>query len=108
MLKITKNPSFKTNIPVQEPIGDNRFRARTFPIEFNILARDEAQDFLDQDDGTFFKKVIKGWDQVENEEGPMVCNEENIIILTNVPFVYSAIIKVYFEEAFGGKAKRKN
>jgi hypothetical protein len=108
-LKIASERLFTSKVTAQVPLGNNRYQPESFMLDFVALSREEATQLLEDDDREFFQRVIKGWKHVTDEnDNPLDFTPENLHKVVQIPYVYSAIVKTYFEEAFGGKAKRKN
>lgn len=107
--KLSSERKFTSKVTVQVPLGNNRFQPESFTLDFVVIPREEATALLEEDDRQFFERVCKGWSHVMDEsDQPIEFTTESLYKLTQVPYAYTAIVKTYFEEAYGGRAKRKN
>jgi hypothetical protein len=107
--KISTERLFTSKVTVQVPQGNNRYQPESFTLNFVAISREEADQLLQDNDREFFERVVRGWSHVNDEnDQPLDFTPENLHKLVQIPYAFSAIVKTYFEEAFGGKAKRKN
>lgn len=110
MLKIDKNPTFKTPVKVFVPV-DNGQAEQTFTAEFRALTRSEmatVDAVTSEGADEFMRRVLVGWDGVVDSDGdPFPFNQQNLETMIDIPFVRQALSAAYFSATSGVKAAKR-
>ena len=113
MLKIIRNPSFKTPVKVLVPSDDGQ-KEEEFTGRFRVLTTPEiaAYDFRKAEDTTrFLRDAFLGWepDLMADDGTAFVQDEANMTLLLSLPYIRFALQKAYFDAVSGlPGAKRGN
>ncbi len=110
MLKIVKNPEFKTAVKVMVPTDRGQVE-HTFTARFRALTRSEESVFdalsaASTDD--FLRRIVVGWEGLQDEEGDTLeFSDEALNTLIDLHYVRQAIIVSYTSMISGSKAPRR-
>jgi len=82
-------------VEVKKPseTSPGEFDIHNFTIKFKRLKKSELVKFDAEQDFTALKKIIAGWDQIEDEEGKAIpfCDKELKIFSEDVDFVAGVV-----------------
>ncbi|MCR8922665.1 hypothetical protein NO559_07775 [Dasania sp. GY-MA-18] len=104
---------FEWPVVIKQPYKGGFKEGVGFTATFAVLDQDEidkeraAAGTVDSDIA-FCKKILKGWDGVDDKNGkPMAFNKTNLNKVLKVPFIRTAIVTDYYR-AMNGLARAKN
>jgi hypothetical protein len=110
MLKINRNPTFKTPVKVFVPV-DNGQAEQTFTAEFRALTRSEMAtvDAVSAEGADeFLHRVVVGWEGVVDGDGDeFAFSPQNLETMIDIPFVRQALCAAYFSATSGVKAAKR-
>ncbi|WP_087022404.1 hypothetical protein [Thaumasiovibrio subtropicus] len=109
MFKLTKNRLVKA-WPATVSLATDNGEIQTHEITLDLVLLDtgEFNDLSRQGDPAFFKKVIKGWDGIGDENGdPLPFNTKTLKAAVQNPAFTAAALSAYMDAA-QGRAATKN
>ncbi|TAL50035.1 MAG: hypothetical protein EPN89_05380 [Methylovulum sp.] len=113
-LKISKEVNqFRCDVIVSVPV-DKGHSDQKITVKFKVLPQSRIQQVIDDElnDGEdILDEVLVGWDDgafKDDDDAPLLYNDDNKKLILDVPYVRSALIKAYFKAINGKEYKRKN
>jgi len=109
MFKLNANKTFKRKVTVFTPSEEvNKYTEGNFTATFLILSQGEIQDLEDNDD-TLLSKVLKGVEDIGDENGnPLPNNEDTLTLIRNDACCSAACIREYIRGMKGKNLRQKN
>lgn len=110
MLKIIRNPEFRTTVRVHAP-ADGGQQDGEFSVRFRALTRSGLAEFdLGDVAGTddFLRTVVLGWDGLVGDAGERFeFSDDNFSLLLDLTYVRVALVRAYFDATGGVRAAKR-
>jgi len=106
MFKLKKSNVVWWPVTIKVPTDGGTVSEHKIQVKFELTTQDNFDELAKQGDITLLKKLVKDWQDINNEDDtPLVFNDENLNVLCQLPYVRSALIMGYMSAASGAPEK---
>jgi len=108
--KLKKDDTFKCKVKVFTPSATrpDKHDEEIFTAEFKRIPEEDIKNYDEESDLSLLDVVFVGFEDVEDENGEVTCNEESLRTIKNDQCASAALIATYIKKIKGRNLKIKN
>lgn len=102
--KITRKPTYKTEIKVEMPNGKGKRDVEKFMAEFKFLGIEKLDELKEKPHREVMSEVLVGWEDMVDDNGdPVEFNDLHKKALFDIPQAFDALVAGFWNSIFGAK-----
>jgi len=96
MFKLKKSNIVWWPVTINEPADGGLTTEHKCQIQFELVSQDKFDELAEQGDSILLTTLVKGWRELLDEnDGELAFNQENINALLQYPYVRAGFIRAY-------------